>query len=290
MSRVRARRVAPYERWDRVSLFVQLAAVSSRISNAEAPVNLLLCGPPGDGKTKMIMRVKEHAPHVSMLSDATYTGLIYYLETVRDNMSSTLVIPDLGTLVGRKLETAKQSIATLAMMCAEGVGELRVGKQVRDYHFAKASVISAITLDDVMQSYNVVNQNAFLSRVFLIDFDLEWSELQAMMDRKLTGDRSRLQPFPFPKVRRNRDGTFKRYDVQVPKRYLHLPHEWWRELRQIRRDRFFGFRSADAFMTLLMASAYLRGAKIVTRQDVQNVMLHVLPLVRDQIQFSKNGG
>lgn len=285
-----AKRIAPYERWDRVSLFVQLAAVSSRISNAEAPVNLLLCGPPGDGKSKMVVRCKDHAPHVSMLSDATYMGLIYYLETVRDNLSSTLVIPDLGTMVGRRIETAKQSIATLAMMCAEGVGEIRVGKQVRDYRGARASVISAITLDDLTQAYNVVNQNAFLSRVFLIDFDLEWSELQVMMDRKLSGDRSRLDPFAFAHVRHNRDRSFKQYPIEVPKRYLNLPHDWWRTLRQLRRDRFFGFRSADSFVTLLMASAYLRGANVVTRTDVQIIERQILPLVEDQIQFAQPAG
>lgn len=283
------RRLKPFERWHRVGFLVRLIVVSSRVANIEAPLNLILAGPPGDGKTRMLFRV-EDVPHVQMLSDTTYTGVCYFLEAVRDRLSSALVIPDLATIIGRRTEVAKQTIATLAMMCAEGVKTVRVGKQVRDYAGAQASILTAITFDDINANFQVLNQNAFFSRVFLIDFDLEWHELVAMMDKKTAGDRSLLKALDFSTVRRNRDGTMKVRDIILPRGYALQAKQWWMTLRRHRRDRFFGFRSADAFHGLLMASAYLRGARAVTRTDVRLVKDDILPLIEGQVELVKPGG
>lgn len=259
----------PYYRWRLVGDFLRLVFVSSRIGNLEAPLNAVLVGPPGDGKTKMILR-GEHARHVRVLSDMTYMGVCMYIKTCQDGFASCLVVPDLATLVGRKLETGKQTIAALAMLCAEGVRELAVGKRIRDFGGVQSSVISAVTPEDLMNDYRVFNQNAFLSRTFLIDFDLTMDELRAMMHRKSHGDRALLRSFAFPRVS-HRDGLLPKRDIRFPRRYAELSLRWWEELTSLRSDRAFGFRSADALQSLLMTSAYLRGSRTVAQRDVQFV-------------------
>lgn len=274
----------PFARWQLVADLLKLVFLSSRVANAEAPLNIMLVGPPGDGKTKMIMRGAS-LPHVEVLSDVSYLGVCWYLGQVRDEFRSSLVIPDMGTLVGRRAEVGRQTIATLAAMCAEGVGKTVVGKRVRDYHNAKSSIISAITPDDLIDSYDILNQNAFLSRLFLVDFDLNFKELKAMMERKVNGSRKLLKAFTVPGWTRKH---LPMKHVELPKQHARTALEWWEQVRQQRTDRFFGFRSADQLMGLLMAAAYQRGARQVSHKDVRTVT-RVLPLLKTQFQKKPEG-
>lgn len=259
----------PYRRWHVVGDFMRLIYVSSRIKNIEAPLNCILVGPPGDGKTKMILRA-EHLKHVRVLSDMTYMGVCTYLRTAKEGVISALVIPDLGTLVGRKLDTGKQTIAALAMLCAEGVQELAVGKRIINYEGVKSSVISAVTPEDLVRDWGVFNQNAFLSRAFLVDFDLSATEILSMMHRKNRGDRTLLSPLKFPKLP-HPDAALPHREIKLPRRYGEKAIHWWEELMSRRPDRAFGFRSADALQGLLMASAYLRGSRVVADIDIKFV-------------------
>lgn len=261
-----ATKLDPYRRWHLIADFLRLIYVSSRISNIEAPLNCILVGPPGDGKTKMILR-GEHVKHVKVLSDMTYMGVCTYLRTAKEGVMSTIVVPDLGTLVGRKLDTGKQTISVLAMMCAEGVQEIAVGKRIVNYEGVTSSVISAVTPEDLTRDYQVFNQNAFLSRVFLLDFDLSINEILAMMHRKSRGDRTLLTPFKFPRLA-HADAALPTKSIKLPRRHAIKAIHWYEELVARRPDRAFGFRSADALQGLLMASAYLRGSYMVSERDV----------------------
>jgi hypothetical protein len=200
----------------------------------------------------------------------TYMGVCTYLKTAKEGVVSAIVVPDMGTLVGRKLETGKQTIAALAMMCAEGVQELAVGRRIVDYGGVKSSVISAVTIEDLVQDYRIFNQNAFLSRCFLLDFDLSINEILAMMHRKSRGDKSLLTPLRFPRLP-HPDAALPHRDIKLPRRHASKAIHWWEELVARRPDRAFGFRSADSFQGLLLASAYLRGARTVAEVDVRFV-------------------
>lgn len=259
----------PYARWQLVGEFIRLVFVSSRIENAPAPLNCLLVGPPGDGKTQMILRA-QRLSHVKVLSDATYNGLLRFCSAVDQGFFSTLVIPDLGTLVGRRNEVARQSISMLARLGAEGVFEIAVGKRIKDYHGATASILSAITFDDLTFNWTTLNQNAFLSRVFLIEFDLTIPEIRAMMKRKNRGDLALLNDFRFPKL--NRDIKFlPNREIKMALKYADKAMRWWVEMQRDRPDRVHGFRTADAFQTMLKCSAYLKRRTRVDERDVKYV-------------------
>jgi hypothetical protein len=274
-------------RWKCVSDLVRLVTVSTRVVNIETPLNLLLVGPPGDGKTRMVTRVS-YLAHVETLSDTTYLGLVNCLKQVKDNLISTLVIPDLGTLVGRRNEVARQSIATLAMMTAEGVSHIRVGKQVRDFGGARCSLISAITNKDLDIAADVLEQNAFLSRMLLVDFDLSFAELEFMLRRKHEGNRKLIASLSF-----RRAGIRKTFlpprAIRFAPTYAKWVRQSWTDLKRHRQDRFFGFRSADFLQGLLQSSAYLRGSNHVAREDIVFVRERILPLVMKQIQQKPEG-
>lgn len=266
-----------------MSELVRLSAVSTLVTNIEAPINLLLVGPPGDGKTAMLLR-SQRLPNVQVLSDGTYLGLCAYLNDVRDNLSSCLVIPDLATIVGRRDAVGKQAIATLAMMCAEGVRTIRVGRTVRDYQGARSSVMSAITYRDLLASSDILDQNAFLSRVFVIDFDLTWQEQEKMMERKvIKGNRSLLSQFRFRRIKKTKHGLWETADVTVSQGHARTATRWWVQLRRKRNDRWFAFRTADALIGLLQASAFMSGRKRVTLADVRYIRERILPLIETQV-------
>lgn len=280
---------SPLDRWERTAELLKLCVVSTRVANVAAPLNLLIVGPPGDGKTEMIRRVA-HLPFVHELSDASYLGITRHLEMVRDGYYSALLVPDFATIVGRKYEVARQTVSALAMMAAEGVGEIAVGKTEKDFRGAKSSVITAITDREFASHHSIINQNAFLSRCFVCNFDLELPEVERMMQLHDQDDHRHIAPLRFGEVAVDR---FPKRQVQLSVRYKGYASEWWKELKAVRPDMWFSFRTAHHMRTLLLSSAYLHGRRSVTRADVRAVE-RVLPLLHNQMKLSvtaqQNGG
>jgi hypothetical protein len=252
----------------------------------EVPINVVLVGSPGDGKTKMLSRVA-HLAHVEMLSDVTHAGLIQVLYHVKDNVVGTLVIPDLGTLVGRRGEVADQTVSTLAMMTAEGVQSTRVGRRFREFGGARCSLLSAITMDDLARRFSQLNQNAFLSRTILVNFDLDLPELVGMMRLKHKGNDRLLRPLSFRRAGMRKDGSLPVREIKVAETYARRSQAWWMKLHRQRPDRFFGFRSGDFLTGLLQCAAYMRGAKRVGRIDVDYMNKRILPLIMRQVRLAE---
>lgn len=276
------RKTDPLARWHRVSEFMRLIVVSSRIANIDVPLSCILVGPPGDGKSRMLFRF-DHLGHVEYVSDATYMGLLRVINRVAEGYISCVVIPDFGPIVGRKTEVASQSVATLAMLSAEGVGKILVGRRTKDFGGAQASVISAITIEELVRHYRIINQSAFLSRVFLIDFELTSDEILYMMRLYNRGKIGGvLSQFRFP--RSNADGMLPKREIKIAARLSDKVMRWWQELERQRPDRTFGFRSAHGLTTLVKCSAYLHRRNRATEQDLRYVeRFH--PLLMQQFQI-----
>lgn len=275
----RTRKTDPFLRWQQVAHLARLTVISTRVRNIPTPLNMLIVGPPGDGKTAMLQRLA-HLPHVQFLSDFTYMGVVRFLGAVRDGLKSALIVPDMGTLVARKPEVAKQTVATIASMCAEGVYDIAVGKKNRHFDGARASFLSAVTEDDFIRYQQTMEQNAFVSRLFLVNFDLSWSELKAMARRKWHGDMRLLAPLHFPRER-----TLPLTDINVSPAKFRKIERWWEEMRADIGQRVFGFRTPDQFSALVMSSAYLHRRNTVTYADIRFVERWVMPLVLDQFTY-----
>ncbi len=257
------------KKWRLIGEFVRLIAISSRVKNLEAPINLCLVGPPGDGKTKMLMRAAA-LPHVRVFSDISPKGVLSFLDLVKNGFVSTLVIGDLGTVIGRKLEIGKQVIANLSMVCAEGVHQVAVFGRMKDYGGARASLMTAATVENFVDASRMLSQNGFTSRLFLLDFDFNAEELLHMQARKMSGDRGLLNPFTYAKVRRV-SGLYPLRSVRVPQTHASTALDWWRQVMAHAPEHVYGFRTADALIGLLQASAYLHGRRHVTSEDVEYI-------------------
>jgi len=253
-------------KWKLIGEFIRLIAISSRVKNLEAPINVCLVGPPGDGKTAMLMRAKE-VPHIRVFSDISPKGVLSFLDLVKNGFVSTLLIPDLGTVIGRKAEVGKQVIANLAMLCAEGVYQIAVFGRMKDYGGARASLMTAATVENFVDATKMLTQNGFTSRLFLVDFDFNAEELLHMQARKMLGDRSLLKPFTYPRAGL-RVGLYPLRSVRVPRSHASTALDWWRRVMAHAPEHVYGFRTADALSGLLQASAYLHGRRAVTADDV----------------------
>lgn len=256
-------------KWRLISEFVRLVSISSRVKNLEAPINLCLVGPPGDGKTKMLMRAAA-LPHVRVFSDISPKGVLSFLDLVKNGFVSTLVIGDLGTVIGRKMEVGKQVISNLAMVCAEGVYQIAVFGRMKDYGGARASLMTAATVENFVDASRMLQQNGFTSRLFLVDFDFNAEELLHMQARKMLGDRSLLKPFTYSRAGM-RAGLYPLRSVRVPRSHASTALDWWRRVMAHAPEHVYGFRTADALVGLLQGSAYLHGRRAVTADDVKYI-------------------
>lgn len=261
-----ARRRKEAHTWRLISDFLRLVFVSSRVTNAEAPINVLLVGPAGDGKTRMVLR-GTYLPFVRTYSDVSPKGLYSILDVVKNEYASTVVIPDLGTVIGRKYEVGKQVLANLAMLSAEGVGRVLVAGRERDYEGLRVSLITAMTDAEFVRNQGMLLQNGFLSRMLVVDFEFSSKELRHMQARKVLGDRSLLKPFTYSMVRRD----FPRVPIALPASWAARAHGWWDEAMGKEDATVYGFRTADALNDLLRASAYLHGRRRVGLADVHYI-------------------
>lgn len=273
-------------KWKLVGEFVRLVAISSRVKNLEAPINCCLVGPPGDGKTRMLMRAS-HLAHVRVFSDISPKGVLSFLDLVQNGFVSTLVIGDLGTVIGRKMEIGKQVIANLSMLCAEGVYQVAVFGRMKDYGGARASLITAATVENFVEAARMLQQNGFTSRLFLVDFDFNAEELLHMQARKMLGDRYLLRPFSYSHAPK-RGGLYTAKSVAVPATHAAHALGWWRTVMARAPEHVYGFRTADALVGLLQASAYLHGRTRVTAADVTYIQ-RFEPLWLKQFTPEKKG-
>ena len=261
-----AERTSLARRWRLVSDFLRRVFVSSRVKNAEAPVNVLLVGPAGDGKTRMVLRGSP-LPFVRTYSDISPKGLYSILDVVKNEYASTVIIPDLGTVIGRKYEVGKQVLANLAMLAAEGVGRVLVAGRERDYEGLRVSLVTAMSDVEFIRNQGMLLQNGFLSRMVVVNFEFTAKELRHMQARKVLGDRSLMAPFHYARGVRH----FPRLTIGLPASWAARTHAWWDEAMGKEDATIYGFRTADVLNDLLRASAYLHYRGRVTERDVRYI-------------------
>jgi len=271
--------IDPMQRWTLRSELLRLVFVSTRLRSVGAPLSYIAVGPPGSGKTEMIMRGGT-LRWVTTFSNLSYMGIVNALPVLQSGVKSVILIPDLATVLGRRADVGRQAVATLAMLAAEGIGKIAVGRTEKDYRGVRASVISAVTEQDLTNQWDVLSQNAFLSRAFLPTFDFTMDEIFHMSRLKTLGKLRHLRPFRYPAGIRART-------IRFPERYEHYVEDRWSDLRIKNADRTFAFRTMETFKTVLCCAAFVRGGGTVIKKDVK-VMDRLWPVIEDQ--YRRIGG
>ncbi|MEE8177723.1 MAG: hypothetical protein V3T65_06990 [Acidobacteriota bacterium] len=276
-----------FRRWNLVADIIRLAIASGRVNNIAHRVNLVLVSQPGKGKTTGILRGMG-LPGVAVATDISPRGVDLLLQRAKAGWLSTVLIPDFGSIINRKYETARQTVSMIATACAEGVYDVMVAGRQREFDGTGFNIITAITADDLVEGFNVLTRNGFTTRVILVDMDLDLAELQAMWERKhIKGDRRLLSPLSFKGFYANGKAPLRSIKVSVT--YYQQVLDWWKLMADKAPEFMYGFRTPDMLIGMLQASAYLRGSWRVTRADVK-VVERLQTLWIKQVKVQKRQG
>jgi hypothetical protein len=109
------------------------------------PLSAMLIGPPGTGKSKVIMQY--NSPCLHPTNDLTSSGLSEILGDDREGLIRHLVIPDFNVVVSHKQSTATLTIASLLSVMSEGTMRVDDGRRVKELVHAPVGVITAMTRD-----------------------------------------------------------------------------------------------------------------------------------------------
>lgn len=248
-------------RLERLADFIRVAAATHRLTGMRGQANVMLVGPPGYGKTQMLLRLQGNAGTL-VLSDTTFLGAIKMLDKARFGYLSTVICPDFGPSLARDLPQTRKVIAVFSMAIEEGVQNMVVGKMERNFNGARFGLLTALTTDDIATHYQVLNGSGFLSRFVLLELSMTEEALIAAVTRLRSGDHRLTGPLHLPDARQAK--------IAIPPQYMKAADGLWRHLLKERDDRASGFRGLHLYQSLLAAICYLRQGRTrtVTSDDV----------------------
>lgn len=265
----RKRKGDALRRWNMVSELIKIVIASGRVTNIAHRVNAVLVAQPGRGKTTGLFRAL-NVPGVRVASDLSPKGVDYLIQRAHAGRLSTVIIPDLGPVVNRKYETARQTMSMLSSACSEGVHEVLVGRRFRDFKGAGFNLLAAVTTDDLEAAATIILRSGFTSRMILVDLDLTYAEVGEMWERRhIRGDNRHLRPLKFGGFYKGGKAPFRK--VVIPRTHLATIREWWDRMHDTCPQFVHGFRTPEMLTGLIQGAAYLRGSARVTAQDVAHV-------------------
>lgn len=243
--------------WDRMAALISLFGLTGWLEG-EFPQSVMLVGPPGRGKSKLLMRFR-HTPFLSTESDLTVRQLYPLLRSAHRGTLTHLVAPEIQKFFQRKGAVADNCISLLSIAMSEGVGRVSVGPRMEDFHGAQLGVLGAITGRTMRRRGSYLDELGFLDRTSVIPWELADGEIRQVMDRITRGNRADIQPvvLPFPRER-----VKVRLPVEVGKRIKSYVWGLWRgdSLRPLERLR-----------GLVMALALFEGRTKVTLVDWKRI-------------------
>jgi len=127
---------------DRLQAIIETAFFTACLKNT-VPISTILVGPPGSGKSKLILQYQN--PSIHQTNDITSQGLAELVEDDKAGQIRHVVIPDFNIVVSHKASTTNLTVASLLTLMSEGVLRIDDGRRKKELLHAPLGICTAMT-------------------------------------------------------------------------------------------------------------------------------------------------
>lgn len=244
---------------DRIDRIVRLVLASGHLLG-ERPLNLLVLGYPGTGKTELLA---QYALTTGVLYTA-YTSFSRLLvnhgrDIIQGNIRH-IVLPDLGILVGRGKEASMAEISALSSLIEEGILRWETHKTVFEAPTPQGVGLIAATTHEMLNRISDLGSPGFLSRFLLVSFRYSHESAQVVYQSIANQQYRDVTPRPF-----NIQNSHK--VAGDPDIFTRLTSGDF--IKTVRNpEDTYGFRTQRQLQTLMLSNALLAGRDHVTLEDL----------------------
>lgn len=156
------------------------------------PLSLMLIGPSGAAKSKVVMQYQSHVGcHVT--TDVTSSGLQELLQKDPQEKIRFIVIPDFNIVLSHRHSTLQLTIGNLLSMTSEGSIRIDDGRQIKETKHCAIGIISAMT----PQMYSLMGKKwvalGFSRRFLPVNYDYSLSTREKIQRSIAAGLTTMLQ-------------------------------------------------------------------------------------------------
>jgi hypothetical protein len=215
---------------------------------------------------------------VAVETDITYMGLIQHvLPKIETGMIKTIIVPDMVKTIMKKQATMQNLIGILNGLLEEGIYDITL-RDTRDFHGARANMLTSMTPTLLYQNKLLWNRMGFLSR--LLPFSYKYTEQKNEKILRAIEKGSVVEPQPIElnlpefkvEVELSESVAEKLRPLvdhltETERAKIKMKNNPYPELTQ----KSAGFRHQHQFQSLLRASALSRGNKVVDGDDLKEI-------------------
>lgn len=249
--------ILPARDWDRATILIKLFIATGRLKDARAQ-SMLLIADPGSGKSELLERFNKN-PQLEYASDMTVQGLYPIIHQAREGRTTHIVATEFQKFFLRKAYTAQHTLSSLCQFMEEGLGKVRVGKELVDFGGAQGGLIGAMTSRTAAKWENTLAEYGFWSRCAAFEWQMSGDELRKVMRKISDGLLDDLTPVIV-------NVPDKKVSVKIPVLLSRQVMDYTVSLRPVTPLRVF-----SRFRALAMAAALLDGRDVVHARDVETV-------------------
>lgn len=193
--------------WESETRLIGLYIGTGLLKDEDAQ-SVLLVGPPGQGKTKMIMRFNG-LPTVKMFSDLTSDGI---RRAVSDNPRiKHFLMPEFGRLFSRDRSVSSQTANLLCNLMTGDAGTEHIGHKTYDFSGRQIGVIGAMTTDVFRERESDLAMTGLLSRFTVIRVDRGDEERRRVIANMVSANLEDLSPVRWPQLKEPRSVSYSKH-------------------------------------------------------------------------------